>query len=274
MLDFDTAIIAQIPVLIKARDTSNSMRRLVEFEASCEAPDWDGDIILQKALVGSADSYVATGHLDIDHYSEFGARLGIPNPASYVVGRPLEVKALANGSTYLLGEISRSPDGTVDVVNRKYDELWESLRRDPPVIWYASIYGFPLDIDDCTQGACSHPGATRWVVKALDWRSTAFTRKPKNEALKGHAKIVTAKSHFMELAKSMSVPVADPKTAMPNDMATLWSDRNCPTCEVHKSPSLLGYKQHLMKCKGYPAGSADIGAHALMHRHNMAKAFA
>jgi hypothetical protein len=262
----DRAIVASIPVIIKAKNDGNTLRRLVEVQASSEAMDYDGDVILQKALLDSAASFIANGHIDIDHYSEFGARLGIANPASYVIGRPLEVKALANKDTWVLCEISRSGDGTFDPVTRKYDEIWASLLQNPPVKWYSSVYGFPVDIDDCTRGVCSH-GATRWVIKSMDWRSLAFTRKPKNESLTGHAKIVTARMHLAELAKSINVPIS-----LPTDMMSVWASRICPNCRVHEAPSLIGLKRHLTSCKSCPEGLADILAHAMMYRYTMSRA--
>jgi len=265
----DKAIVARIPVLIKARPQETGGRRLVEVQASNEAEDWDGDCVLQEALVKGAAGFIASGHLDIDHMSEFGARMGIPDPASYVVGRPLEVKALSNRDTFVLGEISKSLDGTSDPARRQCDMFWESLQRDPPVAWFSSIYGFPTDMVDCSAGECPAGGPARFIIKSIDWRSLAFTRTPKNEALLGKARIVTAKSFMLELAKSLTPPVA-----LPNTMDDVWNARSCPTCEVHKAPSLPGYRRHLALCKGYPSGVADVCAHALMHRHAMDRAIA
>lgn len=260
----DKAIVARLPVIIKAVPPDSSGRRIVEVEASCEAVDYDGDVILQEALLSSAQSFVATGHLDIDHLSEFGARLGLPDPTSYIVGRPLEVKSAAGNRTYVRGEIRRSLDGSFDPVRNRYDEFWHSLQSDPPVQWYSSVYGFPIDMDDCSSGACGHTDAARYLIKKMDWRSLAFTRTPKNQALKDATRIVTAKSFISEIAKSMQPPVV-----LPNSMDDVMSSHICPRCEVHKSMSLPGLRQHFRVCKGWPAGVADVCAHASMHRRAM-----
>ena len=258
----DRAVVASFPVVIKAHEESRSKRRIVEVESSNQSRDEDGDVVLQQALLDSAPTFIATGHLDIDHLSEFGARLGIPDPSSYIVGRPLDVRKGDGDTTFVEGEISRSLDGRIDPARNRYDEFWQSLRREPPVVWFSSIYGWPTDLDDCTKGACGDFGATRYVIKAIDWRSLAFTRAPKNTSLRSPTRIVSAKSYLAELAKAL------PPTAwIPDTVADAASP--CPNCEVHKTPSLLGYRRHFAACKGCSAGMSDILAHAMMHRTNM-----
>lgn len=272
----DRAIVARLPVVIKSVTPDASGRRIVEVEASTELKDLDGDVVLQSALLGSADSFIARGHFDLDHLSELGARMGIPDPSSFIIGRPLEVKSAAGGRTFVKGEISRSMDGEFNPSANRYDEFWASLRRDPPVQWYSSIYGFPTDLDDCTGKSCPG-GATRYLIKSIDWRSLAFTRTPKNTGLTSPTRIVTAKAYMGEIAKSylgealaagMDTPPIG--TMFPNTMNDVWSRRNCPGCGVSQFPTLHGYRQHFAKCLGYPAGNADIYAHAAMHKHAMA----
>jgi hypothetical protein len=84
------ALCIDLSVIIKARTDGD--RRLVEVEASNEEKDSEKDIIKQAALLDDAASFVSTGHLDIDHYSEIGERLGIANPTDYIIGVPVEVK--------------------------------------------------------------------------------------------------------------------------------------------------------------------------------------
>ncbi len=258
--DLDGAVVAQLRAVVKARAPEQG-RRIIEVESSCEAVDLDGDVVLQQALLQSAGEFIARGHIDIDHLSEFGKRLGIPDPESYIIGRPLEVVDHGDGRTFVTAEISRGLDG-----RSRADGVWDSLRQEPPVRWLASIYGFPTDIDDCAAagGACAATGASRFVIKAIDWRSLALTRNPKNTALTGAARIVTAKAYLAELAKA-----GLPTVSLPNTMSDVWAQHACPHCEVHKSPSLLGYRKHFAACKGYPEGAADLYAHATMYRRNM-----
>ena len=263
----DRALIARVPALVKARAPEASGRRIVDIEASTEEVDLDGDVVLQSALLNSAESFVATGHLDIDHKSEIGHRMVPPvlDPASYVVGRPLSVRNGGGGRTFVEGEISRPAGGASDPAASKADELWESLRRDPPVLWYASIYGFPLDTDDCTRGGCAVP-ATRLLVKAIDWRSLAFTRTPKNTAIGEPVRIVSVKAYIAGLAKA--VPDA-PAFAWPDTLEAVVAAGACKSCGVQEAPSLLGYQRHFEKCMGYPKGAAGIAAHALSYKRNM-----
>jgi len=267
----DRAVVAQFRCTIKAYERHDSNRRIVSVEASNESVDADGDIVLQSALLDAAPGFIASGHLDIDHISEFGARLGVADPTSYIVGRPLSVTAGENRTTIVEGEISRSLDGSFDPLHKRYDEFWASLRREPPVVWYSSIYGWPKDLDDCSQKACPS-GATRYIIKAIDWRSLAFTRSPKNTSIKGAARVVTAKSYLAELAKSFGKAEATlpPMAMLPESL--LDAAQPCVGCGVHGTPSLLGYRKHFQACKGCSAGHADILAHAMMHKHHMALA--
>ncbi len=275
--DFDRGIVAQIPVLIKARPAEANGRRIIEVQCSSETVDLDGDLILQGALLKSATSFINTGHFDIDHLSEFAHRLKLPEPPSaYIIGRPLDVRAGPNNTTFVEGEISKSIDGRVDVVRNRYDDFWMSLQRDPPVTWFSSIYGWPTEMEDLTRLPVKHAsGATRLLIKSMDWRSLAFTLSPKNLGLTSPARIVSAKSYFAELAKSMFDRGTPPSasSAIPDTMADVWKAAQCQDCGVHTQPSLLGMKQHFMACKGYPEGHADIHAHAMMHRIHMRRAF-
>ena len=267
-VQLDRAIVARLPALVKARPADGSGRRIVSVEASTEEVDADGDVVFQKALLDSAAGFVANGHLDLDHKSEFGERMGIADPASYIVGRPLSVQAAQEGHTFVEGEISKSLDGTFDPVHNHFDEFWGSLQRDPPVQWYSSIYGFPTDLDDCAKGGRSPTGATRFVIKAIDWRSLAFTRTPKNTALRGAARIVTAKAFLAELiaAKAEAMPPSMLPLNVPQTMDDAYAASTCKACGVHEMPSLLGYRRHFAKCCGAAPGAADLLAHAVMYR--------
>ena len=266
----DRAVVARFPALVKAYPAAADGRRVVSVESSTEEKDLDKDIVLQSALLASAESFIAHGHLDIDHKSDLGHRMVPPiaDPASWIVGRPLDVSAASGGRTFVKGEISRSLDGTDDPSRSRADELWASLRRDPPVAWYASIYGFPIDLDDCTKGQCPGLADTRFVIKAIDWTGLAFTRTPKNTALKGAARIVTAKAFLAELvaAKALeALPLALPLN-VPQTMDDAYAASTCKACGVHEMPSLLGYRRHFAKCCGAAPGAADLLAHAVMYR--------
>jgi hypothetical protein len=265
------AIVATLPALIKAHKDGD--RRVVEVEASNEKVDSEGDVILQKALLDSADYFLKSGHLDLDHISELGGRLGIPNPSSYIVGRPLEVKDLGGHRTGVVGEIRRSEDGKIDVVKNRFDEFWESLQSKPAVVWQASIYGFPkADMTvDCSTDHCEH-GATRYLVKGIEWRSLAFTRNPINTSLKGHARVITAKAYIDVLRKSgadMALQMPTEWLSPPRSTHELWGQyarhisKDCPFAGAEVK-SRKAFRDHFVNCSGMSTDLADMLSNALM----------
>lgn len=191
----DQSIIIDFPVFVKSE--VNEGKRIIILESSNEHVDGEGDVILQKALMDSASSFIQNGHLDIDHLSEIGRSMGIRNPSQYIVGVPLEVFDMGEKRTGVKGELFRNPDGTFDPDKYQYDMVWDSLQHEPPVRWRASIYGFPKSgmVKDCSKEACGTSGATRYLVEGLDWRSLALTKSPMNDHIKHEAKIVTAKAY-------------------------------------------------------------------------------
>jgi hypothetical protein len=267
------ALCIDLPVLIKARTDGD--RRLVEVEASNEEKDSEKDIIKQAALLDDAASFVSTGHLDIDHYSEIGERLGITNPTDYIVGVPTEVKDLGKGRTGVLGELHKAG-------RRKADELWSSLTAQPPVRWRASIYGFPKAgmVEDCR--VSKGGGDTRFIVKGIHWRSLAFTRNPVNDSISGAAHIVTAKSMIAimksRIAGAKSLP---PDAPMPMPVDYILEPRNREELMGHwhysmktgRSPyanpemgySVANFQDHFMFMCGCSPERSDILANALMN---------
>lgn len=292
-------LIIEIPAIIKAK-TDKEGRRMVEVESSNEEVDSEGDVILQSALLDAGPAFIKTGNLDIDHISEIGSRYGIQNTASYIVGRPTEVKDIGKGRTSVVGEIMRSRDGH-DPVKNRYDEFWDSLNSDPPVNWRASIYGFPTadGLIDCAKAGPGEKtyGATRYLVKGISWRSLAFTRNPINDAIAGSARILTEKA-FYEIVKSridknyapdgtafpMSSPYGGPAvqasdmTAVP--VPCILPPRNreellghfyghmrkgaCPFVTRESGASVFTFRQHFENCCCEPNYAADILALALM----------
>jgi len=248
------AFVLDVPVVVKARLDGD--RRLVEVEASNEQVDQQGDVIMQCALLNSADNFIAHGALDIDHKSELGDRMGIKDPNSYIIGRPIEVKDIGGGRTSVVGEIQRAADGIFDPKAHRYDDFWDSLQRNPPVVWRASVYGFPT-ADGLVEGPNEATGAKRYTIYGMVWKSLAFTRRPVNDAITHPAKIVTAKSYIDEISKVFPIEI--------NNMMMAWRHRVCPACKCHEYPTTLAYRDHFEKCLGLPGGQAEILAHANMN---------
>lgn len=292
--DLLNAVIIDFPALVKAR-TDSSGKRLIEVEASVELVDDEGDLILQKALLDSADAFVKNGHIDVDHISELGHRFGIQNPESYIIGRPVEVKNIGDGRTSVVSEIMRSRDG-FDPSRNRFDAFWATLTATPPVEWRSSIYGFPKASEtiDCRNTTCEG-GVTRFLIKALDWRSLAMTRRPVNNHIKGCATIVTAKAFAMEIAKDFnySLPPAMLSETAPVPQAASTSIAPAPTpsptfailpprnlddaygqyhghmrkdCPATGGlNSTVGFREHFKACCGLDPVMANVWAHALSH---------
>lgn len=298
------ALIICLPAIIKAHEDPNG-RRLIECEASNITPDSEGDVIDQAALLGSAKNFLLNGHLDIDHLSEIGHRIGIPNPESYIIGRPVEVTDLGEGRTGVIGEIKRSADGTIDPIANRYDALWSALNDPPGIPYRASIYGFPVSdaVEDCRGRVCPS-GATRFHIHAMEWKSLALTQRPVNTAITGCVKVITAKAFiesYQQLRKSPGdlFPPDLLQAAGPNHATVAAGDippsfqppspamPEAPALPVPKSltdavgqyhthikrecphtegmNSTVGFRNHFQLCCNADLDTAVLMAHALMN---------
>jgi len=275
-------------MLIKARPVGSDNRRLVEIQASVEKIDSEGDLIMQNALLGSKDKFLATGHLDIDHLSELGDMYNIPNPQDYIVGRPLDVWAGPDKETWVLGEINAQPDGSFNPDRNKADGLWKCLTENPEVIWRSSVFGYMGgDTLDCRTDICPGSGdVSRFLVKSFDWCSLAFTRNPVNDEIK-HACRVVAKGFLSEetiaLAKagksSLDLIFESQKQAgwIQNparpSMDSVRGSVDCPNCGGLKdAPNMPILKSHFTHCVGMEPGDAELCAHARMYHFLLGKA--
>jgi hypothetical protein len=286
----ESSFIVPLRAVVKARQ--EGAERLVEVEASVAEEDSEGDLITQKALIDSAPSFLATGHLDIDHYSELGIVLGIPDPMSWIVGRPVEVVDGGGGRTMVRGIIKTHPQGSNPDRN-KFDAFWESLICQPPVLWRASVFGIMgADTVDCRKEPVAG-GPSRFLVQSFDWKSLAFTRNPVNQGIKGYAHIVSAKSHVEGLLKSrpfgsslpgwgalkMGVPAQEEQKAagwvegpQRPSMEDVRHMESCPTCGgLRSAPSLPMWRGHFSKCMGMGPDDANTLAHAAMYQHLVEK---
>jgi len=282
MSDFDSALSIQMPVVIKAMNSDG--RRVISVQASSEAVDGEGDVIRQISLLNSAKSFLANGYIDIDHVSEVGARFGISNTADYIIGKPLEVNDLGFGKTEVVAELFPHVSGIVS----KADTVWESIVENPS-IWKSSIYGFPTNrgIQDCRiTKSKEFPGATRYIVSEINWKSLALTKNPVNNTMDGHAQILTMKAfaYGMRQIGSHEFAKAEAPTAMEaNPFPYLPLPRNRLELKAHytlhiengKCPcagegtlfgsSVAGFRDHFFNCCGTDYDTSDIYANALMH---------
>lgn len=239
-----------LPMIVKAR--ADIGERVIEVEASNEAVDSEGDVVLQAALLGASKSFVSKGHIDIDHISEIGGRYGVRDVQSWVIGKPLEVKDLGGGRTAVVAQLN-------DV--SKANDVWGEISGGSNE-WRASIYGFPTfdGLVDASITKCDDaPDAKRYVIKSIDWRSLALTKRPVNDAIAGSARIYTAKAFakaFLDPALMSEIARAEiaKGEALTRPCAFLWPPRN--------RIELLGQFTHHIangKCEFAGPGNPDLG---------------
>jgi hypothetical protein len=150
--------------------------RFVYIEASNEARDYQGEVVLAKALEESADYYARYGNLDLDHKTQIGGKMGLQNPYLYEIGRPVDVKCRA-GKTWVKGSIYKGDTPVAAHAN----DFWDSLTKiTPPKRWYPSVGGGVVDrgpeFDPATR-------TTHTVVKKVRWTNVGFSATPVNPAV-------------------------------------------------------------------------------------------
>ncbi len=175
-------LLADIPeffsvnTLLKATPAEEDGGRFVYFEASNEGIDQQGERVLSKALEESASFYLKFGNVDLDHYTIIGARSGIPNPASFEIGRPIDV-AIKNNRTFVKAQLYQGSGELAANANM----VWESMTAlTPPARWYPSVGGSVLAksvaIDPDTKQKIG-------VVTKVRWSNVALSRTPVNQHL-------------------------------------------------------------------------------------------
>lgn len=175
MLDVATEYLS-IPDMLKATPSEEGGERILYFEASNEARDQQGEVVMQKALADSADYYLRYGNVDIDHVTQIGAKQGIPDYNLFEIGRPVDVR-LDGPNTFVKSVIYRGEGPMADKAN----QVWSSLTDiTPPARWYPSVGGAILervpDFDPTTR-------TTRTLIKRVRWTNVGLSRTPVNQTV-------------------------------------------------------------------------------------------
>lgn len=181
-MNSDALLLAAVPAMIsvtdllKATPVQDGGDRFIYLEASNESLDQQGEVVLAKALAESAQYFLKFGNLDIDHYTQIGAKAGIPNYELFEIGRPIDVK-VENGTTFVKGQIYSGSGAAADKANA----FWASLTElNPPARWYPSVGGAVLEkavvIDPETK-------ARKAVIKKVRWSNIGFSKTPVNADL-------------------------------------------------------------------------------------------
>jgi hypothetical protein len=194
--------------MLKATPREEGGVRFVYLEASNESVDYQGEVVLAKALSESADYYLRYGNLDLDHYTQIGAKQGIPNYEMYEIGRPVDVQ-VRDGKTFVKGQIY---SGTGPAAERA-NGFWSSLvDLSPPARWYPSVGGKVI-----TKSVAIDPEtkAKRAVISQVRWTNIGFSKTPVNLSVGAVSTVpigVLAKSMCAEgidFAKTLR-PVTEP----------------------------------------------------------------
>lgn len=164
------------PGFFKASPVEDAGQRFLYLEASNEARDLQGEIVLAKALEDSADYYARYGNFDLDHLTQIGGKQGLANPYLFEIGRPIEVK-VRGGATFVKGSVYQGDTPVAAHANA----FWDSLTKlAPPKRWYPSVGGAVLDkgpqFDADTR-------TTNTVVRKVRWTNIGFSATPVNPSV-------------------------------------------------------------------------------------------
>ena len=161
--------------MLKATPATEAGKRILYFEASNEGLDQQSEVVASKALADSADFYLKYGNLDLEHYTQIGAKLGIPDYSSYEVGRPVDV-AQRKGSTFVKAEVY-SGEG---VAAEKANMLWSGMTEIVPTQrWYPSVGGSVLE--KAIEIDPKAPGGRKVVITKVRWSNVGLSRTPVNQ---------------------------------------------------------------------------------------------
>lgn len=197
-----------ITQMLKATPAVEGGDRFVYIEASNESLDQQGEVVLAKALADSADYYLKFGNLDLDHYTQVGAKQGIPSYELYEIGRPVDVR-VRDGKTFVKGQIYSGSGPAAERANN----FWSSLTElNPPQRWYPSVGGAVLGKSVVIDPESK---AKRAVIQRVRWTNIGFSKTPVNPNL---ATVSTVP--FGALAKSWGADGLDLAKALEAGYAT------------------------------------------------------
>jgi hypothetical protein len=165
-----------ITQMLKATPATEGGERFIYIEASSEGVDQQNEVILAKALGSSSDYYLKFGNLDIDHYTQIGAKSGIPNHELYEIGRPVSVTQ-RDGRTFVKGQIYSGTGPAAEKANA----FWSSITEiNPPARWYPSVGGSVM-----AKSVAVDPdtGNKHVVINSVRWTNIGFSKTPVNANL-------------------------------------------------------------------------------------------
>ncbi len=246
--------------MLKATPRVEDGQRVIYIEASNEAVDHQGEVVMAKALADSADYYLRHGNLDIDHYTLIGPRMGLRDSNLYEIGRPLEVSS-RDGKTFVKGVVYSGTGPAAEQANI----FWSSMTDiNPPQRWYPSVGGaIPaggkvVEIDAKTQ-------KRRVMVKATRWTNIGFSKTPVNPSVPTVSTVP-----FGALAKSWTADGIDFSKALTagygTDSAVLAGGAALRQQSLHGAPisSYVEFRDSILQALKSGAAGASPGARDLV----------
>ncbi|GHV91216.1 hypothetical protein AGMMS50268_17190 [Spirochaetia bacterium] len=168
------------------KDTDANGNFIFEVEASNENLDLQGQVVLQRALLGSKEHFLSNGVISYDHlHKRRGADGQTISDPSMVIGEPIEVKTDGK-RTIVVGKLYKNNEVARDLITKL---------KDGSTRVKASVGGiFPKIIKDIKSGA-------EKIVQVL-WNDLALTVSPVNSTVSP----AFAKSYLepFELVKALS----------------------------------------------------------------------
>lgn len=159
--------------LLKATPSTEGDQRFIFLEASNEARDYQGEVVMAKALAASAPYFEKYGNFDIQHRSMIGLANGDPNYHHHEIGRPEKV-TVDNAKTFVKGIIFSGETPVAECAN----SFWDSLTKlRPPQRWYPSVGGKIQATEKVIDQETQQP--TR-MIKSVQWCNVGFSRTPVN----------------------------------------------------------------------------------------------
>lgn len=178
MPDADATDFLVVTDLLKATPREEGGARFIYIEASNEARDFQGEVVMAKALAESAPYFASYGNLDIDHFTipSVAARAGISDPQAWEIGQPCDV-AVRDGKTFVKGQIYRGEGRLAEKAN----EFWASQTQiSPPKRWYPSVGG---SVMGRKQGHDPLTKAATTFIESVRWTNIGFSATPVNPAV-------------------------------------------------------------------------------------------
>lgn len=163
---------------MKATPSTEGARRFLYLEASNEGRDQQAEVVMAKALAESAAFYERYGNIDIDHYTQIGAKIGIPDYPTYEIGRPVDVKQRGEATFVKCELYAAAAPGVSSPMLAKANMVWDSITKlRPAQRWYPSVGGAVLHKSISLNAA----GERTVMIDKVRWINIGLSKTPVNQ---------------------------------------------------------------------------------------------